>query len=59
MLFGKLKYFAGFHGYEFYGGLYKVQAYDVYYGVGEYQSPGCHYKVTGNWNMLCYTYFRE
>ncbi len=51
--------FAYSHGYVFYRGLYKVQAYDVYYGMGECESSGCHNKVTENWHMLCYTFFRE
>jgi len=50
---------SGFHGYVFYGGLYEGQAYDVYYGIGECQAPGCHNQVTEKWHTLCYSCFRE
>lgn len=49
----------GIHGYVFWGGLYEGQAFNVYYGIGECESPGCHNQVTEDWHKLCYSCFRE
>jgi hypothetical protein len=49
----------GLKGFVFWGGLYEGQAYNVYYGIGECQSPGCNNQVTEDWHKLCYNCFSE
>lgn len=49
----------GLNGYVFWGGLYGGQAYSVYYGIGECESPGCHNQVSEEWHKLCTSCYRN
>ena len=49
----------GLKGFVFWGGLYKGQAYNLYHGIGECNSPGCYNLVTEDWHSLCYSCYRE
>jgi hypothetical protein len=50
---------SGLTGYVFSGGLYKGQAFNIYYGIGECETPGCYNQVTEDWHSLCYSCFME
>lgn len=41
------------HEYAFWGGLYRGQAYDIYYAIGECEVDWCHNKVSEKWHKLC------
>lgn len=49
----------GLSGYVFYGGLYEGQAYEIYYGIRECDTPGCYNQVSENWHRLCSSCFFE
>ncbi|MCS5488893.1 hypothetical protein [Algoriphagus limi] len=49
----------GLSGYVFWGGLYEGQAYELYFGINECETPGCYNQVGENWHKLCPNCFFE
>jgi hypothetical protein len=49
----------GLNGFAFWAGLYKGQAYNIYWGIGECERTGCYNQVTEDWHKICIRCFRE